>query len=120
MTDKTEIQDNPLAAAEAQLRDICERHEEFAAPIDTGSLGRMMVHIRNINRSVSESSRDYRNAAKRLTDFGVTLSRLATHSAAASEDLATRFRTLADMLKSTGAELGDESVTPRWVQAPGA
>jgi hypothetical protein len=105
---------NPLVDAETQLLEICERHEQFHAPIDTGSLGRMAVHIRNINRSVSESTRDHANAAKRLTDFSVTLGRLAKNSSPASEELAQRMNNLAETLRTTGAELGQPDTVPRW------
>ncbi len=108
---------NPLVEAESQLLEICERHAQFDAPIDTGSLGRMAVHIRNINRSVSESTRDHANAAKRLTDFSVTLGRLAKNSSPASEELAQRMKDLAETLRATGAELGQADSLPRWAQS---
>jgi uncharacterized protein YukE len=104
MTDTTKTV-NALAQAEAQLREICERKDQFATPIDTGSLGRMLVHIQNINRSISESTRDHVNAAKRLTDFAVTLGRMANRSTPASEDLAARMQALAEILRTAGAEL---------------
>ncbi len=112
--------DNPLVEAESQLLEICEQHEKFDAPIDIGSLGRMAVHIRNINRSVSESTRDHANAAKRLTDFSVTLGRLAKNSSPASEELAQRMRSLAETLRSTGVELGRTENLPRWAAQPAA
>jgi hypothetical protein len=116
MTDTTNTV-NTLNQAEAQLREICDRRDQFATPIDTGSLGRMLVHIQNINRSISESTRDHINAAKRLTDFAVTLGRMANRSTPTSEDLALRMRTLAEILRSAGAELASASAAEAQQQA---
>jgi methyl-accepting chemotaxis protein len=109
MTDMTNTS-RTLEQAESQLRELCERRDQLATPIDTGSLGRMLVHIQNIRRSISESTRDHVNAAKRLTDFAVTLGRMATRFAPGSEDLAARIQSLADLLRTAGAELA--SVAP--------
>jgi hypothetical protein len=106
-----------LNQAEAQLREICERRDQFATPIDSGSLGRMLVHIQNINRSISESTRDHVNAAKRLTDFAVTLGRMANRSTPTSEDLAVRMHALAENLRTAGAELASASVAEAEHQA---
>jgi hypothetical protein len=120
MTDTTKTL-HALDQAEARLREICERPDQLAIPIDTGSLGRMLVHIQNINRSVSESTRDHANASKRLTDFAVTLGRMADRSAPsgadpASEALATRMRDLAELLRTAGAELAG-APADKWDQA---
>jgi methyl-accepting chemotaxis protein len=104
MTDTTNAM-RILEQAESQLRELCERRDQFATPIDTGSLGRMLVHIQNIHRSISESTRDHVNAAKRLTDFAVTLGRMATRFTPGSEELAARIQSLADLLRTAGAEL---------------
>jgi hypothetical protein len=114
MSDTTQIQENPLVHAELQLREICESHAQFDEAIDTGSLNRMLVHIRNINASVSASTRDHVNAAKRLTDFSVTLGRLATKSSALNAELAMRIATLAGTLRNAGAEIASGSAMPRW------
>ena len=117
MTDTTNTV-RTLEQAEAQLREICELRDQFTTPIDTGSLGRMLVHIQNINRSISESTRDHVNAAKRLTDFAVTLGRMANRFTPTSEDLATRVRALAEILRTAGAELGSaEPDTPQQAAA---
>jgi hypothetical protein len=111
---------NPLENAESQLLEICERHEQFGTPIDTGSLGRMAVHIRNISRSVGESTRDHANAAKRLADFATTLGRIAKNSSPGSEELARRMSALAETLRTAGNELATASADPAWahVSAP--
>lgn len=114
MSDTTQIQENPLDHAELQLREICESHAQFEEAIDTGSLNRMLVHIRNINASVSTSTRDHVNAAKRLTDFSVTLGRLANKSSAANSELAMRITNLAGTLRNAGAEISDGASMPRW------
>ncbi len=114
MSDTTQIQENPLAHAELQLREICESHAQFDEAIDAGSLNRMLVHIRNINASVTTSTRDHVNAAKRLTDFSVTLGRLATKSSTLNADLSMRIANLAGMLRSAGAEISGGAAMPRW------
>jgi hypothetical protein len=113
MSDTTQIQQNPLDHAELQLREICESHAQFDDAIDTGSLNRMLVHIRNINASVSASTRDHVNAAKRLSDFATTLGRLATKSPLDAE-LATRISNLAGTLRNAGAEIASGAAMPRW------
>jgi hypothetical protein len=120
MSDHHPAIENPLELAEAQLREICERHEEFETPIDTASLGRMIVHISNINRSVSTSTRDHVNAAKRLTDFAMTLDRIVKQAPPSDDGLATRINSLAETLKVTGAELAGATTIPRWAQSPPA
>ena len=113
MSDTTQTQTNPLDHAEVQLREICESHSQFDEAIDTGSLNRMLVHIRNINASVSTSTRDHVNAAKRLSDFATTLGRLATKSPLDAE-LATRISNLAGTLRDAGAEIASGAAMPRW------
>jgi hypothetical protein len=117
MSDNTPTQENPLDLAEAQLREICESPEQFQEPIDTGSLNRMLVHIRNINASVCASTRDHVNAAKRLTDFSVTLGRLARKTPPIDAELATRITNLAKTLQDAGAEIADGVAMPRWTSS---
>jgi hypothetical protein len=102
------------------LREICERHQQYETPIDTGSLGRMIVHIGNINRSVSASSHDHANAAKRLKDFATTLGRIGKRQPPPCEDLATRISDLVETLTAAGTELASSAETPKWAQAPAA
>ena len=116
MTDTTHTV-KTLEQAETQLREICERRDQFATPIDTGSLGRMLVHIQNINRSISESTRDHVNAAKRLTDFAVTLGRMANRFTPSSDDLTARVQALAEILRTAGAELASASAADNQQQA---
>jgi hypothetical protein len=114
MSDNTQTPTNPLDHAEAQLREICESHAQLEEPIDTGSLKRMLVHIHNINASVCASTRDHVNAAKRLTDFSVTLGRLARKTPPIDQELAMRMTDLAKTLQTAGAEIADGVAMPRW------
>ena len=96
---------NSLDLAAAQLRELCEQRERFAPPLDTAALGRMITHIRNIRRSISESTDDHSNAAKRLSDFSMVLGRIARNAPEGSEDLANRMRSIAETLRTAGAQL---------------
>jgi hypothetical protein len=109
---------NPLDLAASQLREICEQREQFAPPLDTASLGRMITHIRNIKRAVSESPDDHANAAKRLTDFSMVLGRIARNAPPGSEALANRVKSVAETLKSTGAQLASTSEPTRQANGP--
>jgi hypothetical protein len=109
---------NPLDLAASQLREICEQSDRFAPPLDTASLGRMITHIRNINRAVAESPEDHANAAKRLTDFSLVLGRIARNAPPVSEDLAGRMKSVAETLKNTSAQLAGTSEPTRWANGP--
>ena|SRR5688572_25927805 len=106
--------DNPLERAAVQLRDICQDHEHLAAPFDSKSLARMLVHIGNINRAVLESTQHHLNASKRLHDFAVTLGRIAKHFAPKEANLATRMTNVANTLEVAGAELAGNPAIPEW------
>ncbi len=114
MSDTTQKLENPLDHAELQLREICESHAQFDEAIDTGSLNRMLVHIRNINASVTASTRDHVNAAKRLTDFSVTLGRIASKCSSLNAELATRIANLATTLRNASADIASGAAMPRW------
>lgn len=118
MNDNAPTSANPLEYAESHLREICERRDQYETPIDTGSLGRMIVHIGNINRSVSLSSEDHANAAKRLKDFALTLARIGKRQPPPCEDLATRINDLVETLTAAGTELASSAATPKWAQPP--
>jgi hypothetical protein len=102
-----------LDLAAAQLQELCDQREQFAAPLDTASLGRMINHIRNIRRSISESVDDHSNAAKRLTDFSMVLGRIARNVPQESEDLANRLRSIAEILKEAGTQIATPSAPGR-------
>lgn len=112
------VQENPLASAAIQLRDICREHDHFTAPFDAASLERMLVHIDNINHSVVASTRDHVNASKRLRDFAATLERLARHFEAQDGNFALRVKNVARALDDAGEELASSDAIPAW-RAPG-
>lgn len=117
MTTTTHDFGNPLTAAARTLGHICNDRELLRSPIDTGSVARMLVHISNINSSVLASTRDHVNAAKRLNDFALTLTRMARKTEPPSEQLATRLASVADSLRSASDELAAADAIPHW-QAP--
>jgi methyl-accepting chemotaxis protein len=110
---------SPLDLAASQLRDLCDQHQQFAPPLDTAALGRMIAHIRNIDRSVSESTDDHVNAAKRLADFSLVLGRIARNAPQGSEEVADRMINVAESLKATGARVANASEPLRWHADPG-
>jgi hypothetical protein len=103
--------DIPLEQAEAQLRDIFQRHLPNA-PAEAGSLGRMLNHVVNIRRAVSESTDDHANAAKRLGDFALTVERMAKRAPANDEEMTARIHNLANTLKTAGSELASVKAAP--------
>jgi hypothetical protein len=104
---------NSLDLAASQLRELCDQREQFATPLDTASLGRMINHILNIRRSITESAEDHSNAAKRLTDFSMVLGRIARNVPQESEELANRLRNIAEMLREAGARIATPSTAGR-------
>ena|SRR5688572_19912764 len=95
--------ENPLERAEAQLRDICERRPAQAP--EASALARILIHIVNIRRSLTESDRDQANAAKRLVDFANAVLRMGKRIAPDEADVAARLDTLADTLRTAGTQL---------------
>jgi len=113
--------DNPLEAATHQIRDICHdvEHLEHRPPsLDLGSVGRMLVHIDNINRSVLASTQDHVNAVKRLNDFALNFARLARDAEPPNGALAVRMNSVADSLRAASEELAGADGIPKW-RAPG-
>jgi hypothetical protein len=89
-----------LEQVEALLRELMTRDFEHD-PANSGSLGRMLVHIVNIHRSVSLPADDHSNAAKRLGDFALTMDRLK----ARKPESAIRLARVAEVLRAAGAGL---------------
>jgi hypothetical protein len=106
--------DNPLTAAARELDEVSLDRKLLPSPIDTGSLRRMVVHITNINHSVLASTRDHLNAAKRLNDFALTLTRIARKSEPPDGELAARLASAADNLRSASDELTSVDAVPNW------
>jgi hypothetical protein len=106
--------DNPLESVINQLRDLCGDREVLRSPSDAASVGRMLVHITNINASVLASTEDHANAAKRLNDFAFTLSRMARGSELDNEALTSRLTAVANDLRAASEELARGNTVPNW------
>jgi hypothetical protein len=116
MTDTNQNIANPLDQAEAQLREIVGQGLPDA-PMDASTLSRITIHIANIKRSVSTSSEDHANAAKRLGDFSDTVTRMAKRAKPDEKDMAARMSDLAHTLRSAGTALANSSDLPPWARA---
>lgn len=109
--------DNPLEAATHQIRDICHDVEQLGhlpPSLDLGTVGRMLVHIDNINRSVLASTQDHVNAVKRLNDFALNFARLARDAEPPDGALAVRMISVADSLRAASEELAGTDGIPNW------
>jgi hypothetical protein len=106
MNSRTSISRSRLEHAEALLREVLVRDFEDAKVPEAGSLGRMLVHLVNMNHAVSTSDEGHANVAKRLGDFANTTSRITVPDA----DSAARLARLVEALKSAKAGLEEESV----------
>jgi len=113
--------DNPLEAAATQMRNLCSDDEPLPRSLDRGSVGRMLVHIDNIKRSVIASTQDHLNAAKRLNDFALIFARLARNSDSPDGALAMRMTSVANNLRAASQQLAGADAVPEWRGAePGA
>jgi hypothetical protein len=108
MNSRVSISRARLQQAEALLREVLVHDFETAQPAEAGSLGRMLVHIVNMNRAVSMSTDGYANVAKRLGDFANTTSRITVPDA----DSAARLARLVAALKLAKAGLEDSESDP--------
>lgn len=105
---------NPLDAATSQMRNLSRDHESLPPSFNHGSLDRILVHIENISRSVTESTQDHVNAAKRLNDFALIFARLAKDSEPSNGALAERMTSVSDNLRSASEELSGADAIPKW------
>jgi len=106
--------DNPLEAAARQLSDIGHDRELLPPSFGPACVGRMVVHIRNINRSVIASTQDHVNAAKRLNDFALVLARVAGASTSVNGEFAVRMTSVADHLRAAKEQLAGADAIPKW------
>lgn len=106
--------DNPLTAAAEQLREICRDHQTSPPSFDSASVGRIIVHITNINRSVIASTQDRCNAAKRLNDFATVFDRVTRNIEPQSGALAVRMTSVANNLRAASQELASNDAIPGW------
>jgi hypothetical protein len=97
--------DLQLDHAQQELQEILTLNQGADSPLDAGSLGRIQTHIVNIDQSVRTSTLDYANAAKRLNDFAMTLTRMATRITVPDADLTARLARLSQILQAAGARL---------------
>ena len=104
--------DNPLEAAASQMRNLCRVGEPLPPTFNHGSLGRMLVHVENIGRSVTASKTDHVNAAKRLNDFAIIFARVARSSAPADGPLAHRLTSVSDNLRAASEQLSRADAIP--------
>jgi hypothetical protein len=75
-----------LEFAEAALRDILVDQFRQDARADAMSLDRMLVHIVNMYEAISTAPEVHANVAKRLGDFALTTTKMASrHPDAASK-----------------------------------
>jgi hypothetical protein len=95
-----------LSSAASQMRNLCQSgpHPSW---FDAGSVGRMLVHIDNIGRSVTTSSQDHVNAAKRLNDFAVVFARFAKNSEPTDGSFAVRLTSVSDNLRAASTKLSE-------------
>ena len=104
--------DNPLEAATHQMRDLCSYGEPLPHFLDQGSLGRMLVHVDNIGRSVIASTQDHVNAAKRLNDFALIFARVARNSEPSGGPLADRLTSVSENLRAASEQLSRTDAIP--------
>jgi hypothetical protein len=105
---------NPLEAAANQMRDLCREGDSLPARFDAGSVGRMLVHIDNINRSVTASTQDHVNASKRLNDFAVIFERFARDVDPPDGPLAVRMASVSSNLRAASEKLAGADALPEW------
>lgn len=67
-----------IDSAQASLRHVLGGEFRESAAVEAGSLARILVHVENIQRAISESPTCHVNAAKRLGDFADITSRMET------------------------------------------
>ena len=91
----------PLVQAEQLLRDVLNKDFEQNEKSDAASLARMVVHIVNMQKVVDSSSDVRANAAKRLGDFALTTTRMASRN----PDSAVRLSRAAEALRVASTKL---------------
>lgn len=97
--------ESPLEAAASQMRNLCPDGEAPPEWFNAGSVGRILVHIDNIGRSVAASKQDHVNAAKRLNDFALIFARFAKNSAPPDGPFAVRLASVSDNLRAASENL---------------
>ena len=101
MNTETQSSREPLEQAEQLLRDVLSTDFEEKEKSDAASLARMVVHIVNMQKVVDSSSDVRANAAKRLGDFAITTTRMASRN----PDNAVRLSRAAEALRVASTQL---------------
>jgi soluble cytochrome b562 len=114
-----EIPPSPLAQAQNQLRAVLKHHQDRdPRGSDTGTLDRMLGHMKNIEKSVSASMQDHVNASKRLKDFADTVERMASRMTDVDQQsVIGHMRALAETLRGASTELSNAGAPPPWASA---
>jgi|SRR5690349_3280813 len=93
-----------LELAEVALRDILRGDFTANSRSDATSLGRILVHVVNMHQAISISPERHANVAKRLGDFAVSTSKMASRNPEAApqlERLSGFFRAAGERLSGT-------------------
>ncbi len=112
----TAVDSNTLQRARTQLQGVLRAHEtNDPRGVDTGTLARMLVHMDNIEKSVSASRDDHVNASKRLNDFANTVERMArTAAQPGTPRPGEPMSDLVETLRMAGRELSNAGNPPSW------
>ena len=90
-----------LEFAEAALREVLIGEFKQDASADARSLDRMLVHIVNMHEAISTSPERHANVAKRLGDFAITTTRMASRN----PDVASKLTRLSQALGAASSRL---------------
>jgi len=90
--------------AEVALRELLRSEFTESAKSDAASLGRILVHVVNMHEAISISPERHANVAKRLSDFALSTSKMASRHPEAAPKLAQlseSFRAAGERLRQT-------------------
>ncbi|HEX6397805.1 MAG TPA: hypothetical protein VFZ95_10300 [Steroidobacteraceae bacterium] len=90
-----------LELAEVALREILRSDFTANAKSDATSLGRILVHVVNMQQAISISPERHANVAKRLDDFAVSTAKMASRN----PEVAPKLSRLADTFRAAGERL---------------
>lgn len=108
MNSQTSTSRADLEFAEAALREVLVEDFKKEARTDALSLDRMLVHIVNMHEAISSSPERHANVAKRLGDFAITTTRMASRN----PDAATRLTRLSQALGAASQRLSEKGTVP--------
>ena len=102
MNSQTSTTRAELELAEVTLRDILRDEAMASARSDTTSLSRILVHVVNMHQAISISPERHANVAKRLDDFALSASKMASRNPEAApklSKLSNAFRAAGERLR---------------------